>query len=85
MMRLTDIADITMGLFSLLAGGVLGLIGTVILGFGVSGFVVGVHGGPITAGVMSLFGAALLFIGYYGGRYGLRLIRHRSNTEANSP
>jgi hypothetical protein len=81
----TDIADISIGLFSLLAGGAIALIGAVILWFGVSGFVVGVHGGPITAGVMSLFGAALLFIGYYGGRYGLRLIRHRNNTEANSP
>ena len=85
MTRLTDIADISFGLVSLLAGGVISLIGAGILGFGVYGFIVGVHGGPVTAGIMTLFGAALLFIGYYGGRYGLRLIRHRSNsTHANS-
>ncbi len=84
MMRLIGIADIAFGLVSLIAGGVIALIGTAILGFGLSAFIVGVHGGPITAAVMTLFGTALLFIGYYGGRYGFRLIRHRNSTEANS-
>lgn len=83
MRQLTNIADILLGLTSLLAAGIIGLIGIAIFGFGVSGLVVGVHGGPITAGVMILFGSALLFIGYYGGRYGMKVIRHRDSAQEN--
>jgi hypothetical protein len=59
------------------------LVGIVILGFGASGLIVGVHGGPVTAGVMILFGSALLFIGYYGCRYGIKVIRHRNSRHEN--
>jgi hypothetical protein len=83
MARLTYIADIFFGLVSLFAGGLVSLIGIGIFGMGVYGFFVGVHGGPITAAVMTLFGAALLFIGYYCGRYGFKMIRHRNTAQTN--
>jgi hypothetical protein len=84
MTRLLNIADILFGLFSLLGGGLIALIGAVIFGAGAYGFIVGIHGGPITAAVMTIFGAALLFVGCFCGGHGIKMIRHKNKAKVNS-
>jgi hypothetical protein len=83
-MRLLTIADNLLGLFSLLAGGFVGLTGAVLFSAGAYSFVVGVHGGSLYASVMTLFGAAMLFIGWFCGLHGFKNMRQKNSRNVNS-
>lgn len=85
MVRAIGIINIVIGLFTLSVSGIIGLIGCAMVYFAISGFIFGVHGGPITAAVMALFGSALLFIGFFGGRHGYAMIRSKKTNATSEP
>jgi hypothetical protein len=64
MNRRTDLLTIVLSVTTLLGCGLLGLVGVGLAAMGIYGFVVGVHGGPLVAGIMLLFGAGLAFASY---------------------
>jgi hypothetical protein len=80
MCRSADLLALFLTVATLLGCGFLGLIGVGIAALGLSAFVVGIHGGPLMAGVMLLFGAALAFIAYYLAKLFFRSERKKVNS-----
>jgi hypothetical protein len=68
---MTMIADQLGRIVSLIAltcAGLIAMAGLACLAVGVYGFVTGLHGGPMVAGLLTVFGAGLIFVGYFCGR-----------------
>jgi hypothetical protein len=65
MSRRTDLLTWALTVVTFLGCGLIGLLGVGIAALGLYAFFVGIHGGPIAAGIMLLSGAALAFVGYY--------------------
>lgn len=68
---MTMIADQLGEIFSLIAlicAGLLAIAGLACLAFGSYGLFAGLHGGPMVAGLLIVFGAGLTFVGYFCGR-----------------
>jgi hypothetical protein len=70
MRKFTDRLGATLGLAALLCGGLVAMAGLACLAVGSYGLFVGFHGGPIGAGLLMLFGAALFFVGCFLGYNG---------------
>jgi hypothetical protein len=83
-MRPIDIFNVSIGVITIFASGIVGLIGAVMFWFGASGLIVGVHSGPLYAAIIIIFGSALLFIGYFCGRHGIEMLRNKSKIKENS-
>jgi hypothetical protein len=58
----------------------LGLLGLGIGAFGLFALFGGIHGGPLYAGIMVLFGAALAFVAYYLVKLFVKSERKRIST-----
>jgi hypothetical protein len=70
MTTFTDALGRLLGFMTLLGGGLLAIAGLACLAVGSYGLFVGFHGGPIVAGLLALFGAALLLVGCLCGHNG---------------
>jgi hypothetical protein len=76
--------DLFLGLICTFCGGLLAIGGIALVILGCYGLLVGFHGGWIAALVPALFGAGLAFVGFYCGRYGLRLVHDYSERNKRS-
>ena len=76
--RLNSLTDVSLGVISLLAGGVVGLVGVLVVVLGLLGFAGGMHGGVVAASLITLFGAGLSLVGFYAARYGYRTMHHKA-------
>jgi hypothetical protein len=63
-----------LGVVALIAGCAIGLVGVLIVILGLLGGIQGMHGGVLAASVMLIFGIGLSFVGFYGARYGYRVV-----------
>jgi hypothetical protein len=66
--RRPDLLSLLLAVVTFGCCGLIGLLGIAIAGMGLYAFVVGIHGGPVTAGIILLIGATLAFLSYYLAR-----------------
>jgi hypothetical protein len=72
--------DMVLGVFCASLGAVLAVVGIALLAFGAYTLAVGHGGGWWIVELFYVFvGASLAFIGIFGGRYGLGLLREKKN------
>jgi len=83
MSRRSDLLTLLLTAVTFLGCGFIGLIGVGIAAMGLYAFIVGIHGGPLAAGIIFLFGAALAFIGYYLAKLFVRSERKRASGAGN--
>ena len=68
MIRRSDSLAIGLGVAGLVAAALVGLTGAAVLVGGLYGLAIGMHGGPLVAGLMLVFGAALIVLTIHLGR-----------------
>jgi hypothetical protein len=68
MVMFTDQLGKVLSLTSLIGGSLVAIAGLACLAVGLYGLFAGLHGGPAVAGILAVFGAALMFVGYFCGR-----------------
>jgi len=68
----------------LFVGGITSLLGACLIVVGLIGIIVGMHGGPVSAGIAILLGVGPVYLGYSIIRKGWRLIRGAHKRRATS-
>jgi len=68
MTMITDQLGRIFSLISLICAGLIAMAGLACLAFGSYGLFTGMHGGPMVAGLLIVFGAGLTFVGYFCAR-----------------
>jgi hypothetical protein len=68
MTMITDQLGRVFSLITLTCAGLIAMAGLACLVFGSYGLFMGLHGGPMVAGLLIVFGAGLIFVGYFCGR-----------------
>lgn len=65
---ITDQLGRILSFIALTCAGLIAMAGLACLAFGSYGFFMGLHGGPMVAGLLIVFGAGLTYLGYFCGR-----------------
>ena len=66
--HITDQLGRIFSLITLTCAGMIAMAGLACLVLGSYGLFRGIHGGPMVAGLLTVFGAGLTFVGYFCGR-----------------
>jgi uncharacterized membrane protein len=64
-----------LGAIAIAFGALSGILGVVMFSFGLMGFIVGIHGGPITSVILALLGSGPGFLGFILIRSGIQIMK----------
>lgn len=67
-----DLLGRVISLITLICAGLMAMTGLACLAFGSYGLFTGLHGGPMVASLLVVFGAGLTFVAYFCGRNGFK-------------